>query len=302
VSSDRKRLGTLWADSWADDAHLSIRCIAPPVDLHAIARQQRVKRVKLRLMMQLGALVPVPGGFEIFVRHQEPRDLDVGAPEPPKLLNTRQRFTLAHEIAHTLFYKGFEDVPIPNTKLKKRGTRRQFGLEEVCNRVATRLLVPKRLLLGEIRRSLQAPERIDAHFVRAMAAKFRVSADVMLGRLRVVAWDNAFARCIVLVGMRDSRDRVRDSYMGLSLLSAFPPLERGAPLLSWFPELPPSILEASGNKEWQIKRRDREFLLQKFPLGKGGGFLMQIDDLGHKAPGSRRQGPPEGPLLWTGLE
>jgi hypothetical protein len=259
---------------------------------------QRVKRVRLQLMVQLGALAPVPGGFQISIRHPEPRDLDVELPEPPDLLTPRQRFTLAHEIAHTRFYTSGEGVPVPNTKLKN-STRTRAGLEEACNRVAARLLVPKALLSGEIDRKLKDPERIDADFVRAMAARFRASADVMLARLRVAAPENTFARCLLLVRKIDNQYQMSDCYMGMSLLSAFPPPLRRSSLLKWFPELPPSILESDGKGEWQIKRRDRVFLLQKFPLGKKGDFLMQIDDLDRKAPSSKRPGPTDGPTLWA---
>lgn len=304
MSSGRKRRGTSWAESWGDGAYSLVHCIAPPVDLHAIARRQRIKGIKLRLMVQLGALVPVCGGFEIFIRHRESRDLDVECPEPPKLLSAQQRFTLAHEIAHTLFYKGFDSVPIANAKLKRHGTRKEFGLEEVCNRVAKRLLVPKALLAGEIDRRLENPEKIDADFVRAMAARFRVSNDVVLGRLRAVAPDNAFARCLLLVRKTDGEDRVSNWYMGMSLLSAFPPLkrQREQPLLKWLPDLPASILDTAEGGEWQVKRHKRVFLVQKFPTGKSGSFLMQIDDLARKAPSSRRSRKDEGPYIWTALE
>jgi len=239
-------------------------------------------------MVQLGALVPVPGGFEIYIRHPEPQDLDVELPEPPKLLSPRQRFTLAHEIAHTLFYTGVEGVPVPNSKLTGQGTGKHLGLEEVCNHVATRLLVPKALLSGEINRELKDPEKIDADFVRAMAAKFRASYEVMLGRLRVAAPDNAYARCILLVRKIDDEYRVMESYVGASILSAFPMIEgRHQPLLSLLPEFSTSALDASAREQCQIARRGRVLLIQKIPLRKSGDFLMQIDDLAHKAPSSR---------------
>jgi hypothetical protein len=285
----RSHRGSRWAELWADDAYLSARCIAPPIDLHAIARLRRVKRVRLRLMVQLGALAPVPGGFEIYIRHPEPQDLDVELPESPKLLSPRQRFTLAHEIAHTLFYTGVEGVPVPNTKLKERGTRKHLGLEEVCNRVAKRLLVPKALLFGEIDRKLRDLERIDADFVRAMAARFRVSYEVTLGRLRVAAPDNAYARCILLVRKIDDEYRVVESYIGAGLLSALPTLARqqAQPLQSWLPEFPLSTLGASAKEQCQITRRGRVLLIQKLPLSRSGDFLMQVDDPARKAPNSR---------------
>jgi hypothetical protein len=240
-------------------------------------------------MVQLGALVPVHKGFNIYIRHPEARDLDVELPEPAKLLSPRQRFTLAHEIAHTLFYKGFDGVPVPNTKLKECGTRKQLGLEQICDRVAKRLLVPKALLSGEIDRRLRDIERIDADFVRTVAAKFRASYEVMLGRLRVAAPGNGYARCILLVRKIEDEYRVVESYIGRSLLSAFSPFDQQQhlPLLSWLPALPPSILEARGREQYKVMRGGRVLLVQKLPLRRDGDFLMQIDDLACKAPSSK---------------
>jgi hypothetical protein len=90
-------------------------------------------------------------------------------------LRTRRRFSLAHEIAHTLFFeqrdgglKPRRDAPI--------GDR----LEAACHRGAGLLMVPTALLRKELRRF---PDAKDAACIRELALRFDVSAEVILRRL-----------------------------------------------------------------------------------------------------------------------
>ena len=133
-----------WIEMRADGLYSSVGCKAPPVDLYALARHRHVKRVGLRLMVHLGALVPVHQGYEVFLQGTEAQELDIQAPEPPGELTARQRFTLAHEIAHTFFYKGTDQVPAPTLSVKTRQEYRE--LEAICDSAAKRILVPMQLL------------------------------------------------------------------------------------------------------------------------------------------------------------
>ena len=66
--------------------------------------------------------------------------------------------------------------------------------------------------------------------------RFKVSYEVMLDRLRTCGRpENVFARCILLA--RDEgkgRPKVTAWYMGMGLLSAFPPITRNALVMKWF--------------------------------------------------------------------
>lgn len=278
------------ADSWADGAYLEARCVAPPVDLHAIARLRKIARIKLRLMVEEGALVPVPGGFEVYVQNLKSSDLSVESAELPDALNARQRFTLAHEIVHTLFYESPGETPVPTRKIRsKYEDPDRVGLEEICDRAAARLLVPKPLLKREIRESLDGDcERIDAPFVRLMTQRFRVSYEVMIGRFRAVEPQNAFARSIMLVRKSEQGHQLVTSYTGATLLSAFPRLGdyEHRPIRDLLPELPTALLGSVWNMQCEARVRGRTLLLRRFQLGGKGSFLLQVDDLDHRAPES----------------
>lgn len=201
-------------------------------------------------------------------------------------MNARQRFTLAHEIAHTFFYKGTDRVLVPTFNVKTRQEYR--ALEEICDLAAKRILVPKRLLSNEIVASIGDSERIDVKFVQNMVSRFKVSYEVMLDRLRAAEPENVFARCILLAREeRDGHPKVTGWYMGMSLLSVFPPIQRNELIVNWFPEFPQGILERNGTRECSVLRNGRELLFRKTALRKGGDFLLQIDDLGRLAPSSK---------------
>jgi hypothetical protein len=278
------------ADSWADGAYFEAGSAAPPVDLHAIARLQKVARIKMRLMVQEGALIPVPGGFEVYIQSLKRRDLSVDAPEPPEALNARQRFTLAHEIAHTRFYNTQGEIPIPMGKVKtKYEDQEGVGLEEICDRAAARLLVPTQILKKEIREALNGNcQRIDTPFVRLMTRRFRVSYDVMIGRLRVVEPQNVFARCLMLIRKSDDEHRLVACYIGATLLSIFPRLEDYIyrPIHEFLPDHAARIVGPTEFREWPISINGHGLLLGKTPTGSKTDFLLQFDDPAHRAPDS----------------
>jgi hypothetical protein len=263
----------LRVDSWADGAHSIVGCSGPPTDLHAVARLRRVKRAGLRLMIPRGVVVPVLGGFEVFVRDLAPRELNLEAPEPSGLLTPRQRFAFAHEIVHTMFYKGVQDYPIATGAVKN-----PLDLEDICDRGAKRLLVPTDLLRREIRQELGDCRRIDARFVRSMVAKFRTSYDVMISRLSVVESENAFSRCILLVRKGRGGAQVSASYFGLGLASILPfPPKRDYPVLGWFPGFPTDVVERDEGGKWEVIIKGRGLVIGKTPLGRTSDFLLQVD-------------------------
>lgn len=269
------------AFAWAEDAHLLMKGTPPPIDLNAVARNQRVRRLGLRLMIHRGALLPVEGGFELYLRDLKDKDLDIDAPEPP-LLTTRQRHAFAHELAHTVYYRGATGVPSPTDEVTNH-----MELERICDGAARRLLVPASLVQKEVRNKLGDCDRIDAAFIRSMKVNFNASYEVTIGRIGVVESGNAFARCILLIRKNRGQAEVVAWYFGVSLLSVISePKKRYQPIREWFADLPEDVVDRDGIAEWEIMRRGRALLIQKFPLGKRGDFLLQIDDLAHKAPSS----------------
>lgn len=272
-----------WIETRADLLYSSVGCKAPPVDLHALARHRRVKRVGLRLMAHLGALVPVHQGFEVFLQGTEAQELDIQAPEPTGELTARQRFTLAHEIAHTFFYKVSDQVPVPTFGAKTRPQYRE--LEEICNLAAKRILVPTRLLRDQVQGAFGGSDQIDVNLVRRLVSRFKVSYEVMLDRLQAEEPEGLSERCILLAREDgDRRPEVKGLYVGIGFLPALPSIKRGNLVIDWFLGFPQGILERDGIRECSVSRNGRELLFRKTPLRKAGDFLLQIDVLGGSAP------------------
>jgi hypothetical protein len=98
----------------------------------------------------------------------------------------RQRFSLAHEIAHTFFYQKIGD----NWKVLP-GTPRGDDLERACHEGAGRLLIPDAFLPSGLE-----VDRLTGEFVLELAHRAEVSVEVVLRRIRnhpgVVRADRAF--------------------------------------------------------------------------------------------------------------
>jgi Zn-dependent peptidase ImmA (M78 family) len=86
----------------------------------------------------------------------------------------RARFSLAHELGHTLFYELRDGVLRPR-KDAPRGNR----LEAACHRAAAIILVPSKALRSQI----QQRREWKASALMELANRFEVSAEVMLRRL-----------------------------------------------------------------------------------------------------------------------
>lgn len=86
----------------------------------------------------------------------------------------RQRFSLAHELGHTLFYDN-ENGEIKPRKDSPRGDK----LEAACHKAASMILIPRKVLHRELRKQPPA----NAAIVIELANRFEVSPEVMLRRL-----------------------------------------------------------------------------------------------------------------------
>jgi hypothetical protein len=99
--------------------------------------------------------------------------------ESAKLLPNRQRFALAHELAHTFFYDFGRDEITETIKLAGGGGKTSDELlEETCDRLAGSLLLPEAILRESISdRFLAEPDE-----VRQIAVKAGVSLVTLLIR------------------------------------------------------------------------------------------------------------------------
>lgn len=96
----------------------------PPVNLVRIARHLDIRRIRELDVRLDGQLIELnDGGYEVILSRHAP--------------HTRQRFTLAHEIAHILV-ASFDSGSMSCA---------DAATEELCNRVAAELLMPSRFIL-----------------------------------------------------------------------------------------------------------------------------------------------------------
>jgi Zn-dependent peptidase ImmA (M78 family) len=94
----------------------------------------------------------------------------------------RQRFTVAHELAHFLFHEGMEEHVDQNFRVAWRNSKSSKAIDWIeieANRFAAELLMPTKFLMAD----LDSMERIDRHSVALLASRYRVSPEAMKFRL-----------------------------------------------------------------------------------------------------------------------
>lgn len=125
-----------------------------PVDLVRIARHLGIRRIRELDIRLDGQLVELgDGGYEVILSRHAP--------------HTRQRFTLAHEIAHIL-------AASPDEGSMSCG---DGPTEELCNRVAAELLIPSRFIADP------ALSDVDVAVFRQLATRFQCSLEATAWRI-----------------------------------------------------------------------------------------------------------------------
>jgi Zn-dependent peptidase ImmA (M78 family) len=131
-----------------------------PVRIGALAKALGLEVVVATLPLSISGMVkPENGKYVIKVNRFEPKE--------------RQRFTIAHEIAHYLLHrdliaKGVVDSTLYRSKLSSR-------LEAEANKLAADILMPRRIVARELTLVPEYVDDVDAY----LAEKFRVSKPAM---------------------------------------------------------------------------------------------------------------------------
>ena len=133
-------------------------------------------------MLGSGATVPVDAGFTIYVncKSEDVNDWEArfnDRSDQGRFLPNRARFTIAHEIAHTLFYDRTARGSVSRVPIRQH--KALNSLERTCNRVAASLLLPKALLWQGISKR----GAFEADQLRGVARDFRVSVETLILRL-----------------------------------------------------------------------------------------------------------------------
>lgn len=191
----------------ADDLSCAVSKNEFPVLLQPLAARRRVTSVEFCPLLVDAMLTTHPSGFRILFNSNgnEPSKLNKqfaneskDHPLPPRL-----RFSLAHEIAHTLFYDLGEGSPAIGKKFRSGGGRTALEhLERSCNKLAAHLLLPTPMLA----KSIRALRNYEPESFLELARKAGVSIEVLVRRLSdqsSLLSGRYFRGCIVLAKQRD---------------------------------------------------------------------------------------------------
>lgn len=151
-----------------------------PILLRQVAARRRVSEVVFGPLLVDALLTTHPAGFRVFFRSERNEASSLleayNAESAEKLLDSRVRFSLAHEIAHTLFY----DLSKPHPEAKQLTSETELDdLEDICNILAGHLLMPSELLKLEVPRL----PNLKPEAVLGMAVKFGVAPTTAVVRL-----------------------------------------------------------------------------------------------------------------------
>jgi hypothetical protein len=191
--------------------------LRPPLDLRQIQERFRIISVEARPMIPEAAIHPTTGGFKVYLQNNF---MDLPG------TSFRQRFTLAHEFCHTLFYDCSTDPP-----KRLRGTPSAEKIEFLCHKGAGHLLVPAPLLESEISR---LGDKVVANDIPALSKKFEVSVEVILRRLQE-SGPSMIDHAIILVepSPEVSQFHICGAYYGPWILSYLEPPKYGIQFDQW---------------------------------------------------------------------
>lgn len=245
---------------------MSAGSAVPPVDLFKVASLRLIRKITVRPMIPRGGLVPVDCGFAMYVRGDKRLEIDSSDSEQRGILSSRQRFAVAHEIAHTFFF----DLERAEAELPTTMT-----LERLCDHGAGFLLMPPELL----KLRLPGPDEIDIALVRQVARDFDVSLSAALRTLGAISAVSPAARCIALVGRARDEAQVEAVCFGTGLLRTLPRPALFATLREWLPSLPASVLRQRGDHEWHERRAGRTVHFRKVEVASDNSFLLQAEEV-----------------------
>lgn len=157
-----------------------------PVDLGQIAAVSGVHRIQFKQLLTDGGLAVEGNGFVIYVRcgpgEEEDftsRFADDGTGRTlPKSSRHRARFTIAHEIAHTLFYDLRKAPPAFRFRIEDDSSATK--LEIACNTIAGTLVLPETLMPQE----LLDCDSIGPEVLRRLADQAMVSDQAIIRRFK----------------------------------------------------------------------------------------------------------------------
>jgi hypothetical protein len=128
-----------------------------PVLLRSVAQRRKVTSVMFRPLLVDAMLTTHSEGFRMFFNSNGANSLELKTlyedESRERPMDSRFRFSLAHEIAHTLFYDISDGRPQLAKQFRSGGGRTALeNLERNCNKLAARLLMPTPMLKAAFQR------------------------------------------------------------------------------------------------------------------------------------------------------
>lgn len=192
-----------------------------PIDLLAIAEIAGVSSVREIEMIPEAVIRPAGSGFEVFLQKNF---IDFPG------FRQRQRFSLAHEIAHTFFFEP-KDGGMKRIGYAPTGDR----LESACHAAAGLMLVPESLFRSAIGAMQDFPR---ARQIMQLAARFDVSVEVVIRRLPMKHFETS-ERALVVT--RGPKDVIEHAVYPPWLKAILPAPKRGLPFDEWFRTRRPDV-------------------------------------------------------------
>lgn len=173
-----------------------------PVLLRPIAERRKVTSVEFCPLLVDAMLTTHPNGFRILFNSNgaDPLELrrNYECESREQVMGSRLRFSLAHEIAHTLFYDLSGGIPQIARQFRSGGGRTVMEkLEWNCNRLAAQMLLPTPMLRAALRRM----KTVNPQALLELAGRAGVSIAALVRRINDqnnLLVDPYFRGCIVL--------------------------------------------------------------------------------------------------------
>lgn len=177
-----------WVEKAVQDLLGKSNQYALPIQLEPIFKSRKIERVEVQYLEKdelakkgIGELKIKDFGFVLTINRVKNNKFQEGNKDP--FANKRERFTIAHEIAHTFFY----DVSA-NPPRRSLSPQNDNSDEALCNRLAAAILLPKEKVVKIVENYLeflQCDFKINKflELCMKMSKIFNVSLNVVLRRL-----------------------------------------------------------------------------------------------------------------------
>jgi hypothetical protein len=232
---------------------------AVPVNLFRLAHSRRIYRVEFRPLLADGCLVADAKGFTVQISDPEVSVADTSSGEHRRL-SVKQRFTLAHEIAHTLSYD-VEHLPVRENPevldwiVEEGGRPGPEALEGFCQIAAGLILVPT----AALKESLGPWTTVDSVArVLQLAKTFAVSPEVVIHRVAQTEDDDhirAVDYALLLITSARGKEEITACIYSDSLRGIVKPPRLYSGVKTWMKRnsLPDAIPEPDG---WSGRRQE----------------------------------------------